>query len=125
MWRAAMRADHLGADLRRLEESLLGALPEFRAERARVGRSRIEMSNRLLQLGNNLGNRPNGLFGQVTVHIIPKADLDTAVPEPANSYVEFAVVEPYLQSLVAEVRAGRRAGHFSRGALPLPVLQRQ
>jgi hypothetical protein len=33
MGRATMRADHLGADLRRLEESLRGALPEFRAER--------------------------------------------------------------------------------------------
>jgi hypothetical protein len=54
MGRATMRADHLDADLRLLEESLLGALPEFRAERARVGRSRVEVSNRLLQPGNNL-----------------------------------------------------------------------
>jgi hypothetical protein len=32
MGRATMRADHLGADLRRLKELLLGALPQFRAE---------------------------------------------------------------------------------------------
>ena len=58
MGRATMRADHLGADPRRLEESLLGALSEFRAERARVRRFRVKMRNRLLQPGNNIGNRP-------------------------------------------------------------------
>jgi hypothetical protein len=31
MWRAAVGTDHLGTDLRRLEQSLLGALSEFRA----------------------------------------------------------------------------------------------
>jgi hypothetical protein len=88
-----MRTDRLGGDLRWLEESQLGALFEFRAERARAGRSRIEMSNRLPQSGNNLGNRPNGLFRQVAVHIVPKSDLHAAVPEPADSYVDFAVVD--------------------------------
>ena len=65
MGRATMRADHLGAGLRRLEQSLFGALPEFRAERARVGRCRVEVSNCLLQPGNNLVNRSHGLFRQV------------------------------------------------------------
>ena len=90
MRRATVRTDHLGADLRRLEQLLIGALPKFRAERARVGRSRVEMGNRLRQPGSNLGNHPNGLFRQVAVHVVPKPDLDAAVPEPANSYVDFA-----------------------------------
>ena len=88
-----MRADYLSADLRRLVESLLGALPDFRAERARLGRSRIEMRNSLLQPGDNLGNRLDALLRQVAVHVVPKPDLDTAVPEPGNSYVNFAVVD--------------------------------
>jgi hypothetical protein len=51
------------------------------------------MRNRLLQPGNNLGNRHNRLFRKVAVHVVPKPDLDAAVPEPANSYVDFAVVD--------------------------------
>ena len=104
MGRAAVGTDYLCADLRRLEESLLGALPEFQAERARIRRFRVEMRNRLLQPGNNLGNRPNGLFRQVAVHVVPKSDLDPAVPEPANSYVDFAVVD--LLKLDGEIRRG-------------------
>jgi hypothetical protein len=79
MRRATMRTDHLGADLRRLKESLPGALPEFRAERARVGRFRVEVSNRLLQPGSNLGNRANGPFRQLAVHIVPKPGLGVEV----------------------------------------------
>ena len=65
----------------------------FRGERARVRRSEVEMRNRLLQPGNDLGNPPNGLFLQVTVHVVPKPDLDAGGPEPANAYVDFAVVD--------------------------------
>ena len=109
MGSATMRANHLGADLRPLEESLLGALPQFRAELARVGRFRVEMRIRVLQPGNNLGNRPNGLFRQVAVHVVPKPDLDAAVPEPANSYVDFAVVD--LLKLDGEIGRGIIDGH--------------
>src|SRR5580698_4901025 len=108
MGRATMRADHLGADHRWLEESLLGALPEFRA---RVRRSRVDMPNRLLQPGNNIGTRPNGLFREVAVHVVPKADLDAAVPGPANSYVVFAVVD--LLKLDGKIGRGVIDGHSS------------
>jgi hypothetical protein len=111
MRRAPVRADHLGAYLRRLEESPCGALSEFRAQRKSVGRLRVEMSNRLLQPGNNLGNHPNGLFRQVAVHVVPKPDLDAAVPEPANSYVDFAVVD--LLKLDGEIGPGVIEGHSS------------
>jgi hypothetical protein len=56
---------HSNADSHPFRVAPREALPKFRAERARVRRSRVEMFNRLLQPRNNLGNRTNRLFRQI------------------------------------------------------------
>jgi hypothetical protein len=70
----------------------------------------IRNRSRRCNQGTNLANR-YGLFRQVAVHIVPKPDLDAAVPEPANSYVDFAVVNPL--KLDGEIRRDVIYGHLS------------
>ncbi len=69
------------------------------------------MRNRLLQPRNNLGNRANGLFREITVHVIPEPDLDAAVPEPANSYVDLAAAD--LLKLDGEIGRSVVDGYWS------------
>ena len=54
------------------------------------------MRDSLLQPRNNFINGSHALFSQIAVHFVAKPDLESAIPEPANSHVDFAVVD-FLQ----------------------------
>jgi len=50
------------------------------------------MRDGLLQPRNNVRHRTHVLFRQEAVRFIAKAAFDSAIPKPANPYVDFAVV---------------------------------
>ena len=49
----------------------------------------------------NIGHRPHVLFSQEAVRFIAKLHFDSAIPNPANPEVDFAVV--YLLKFAAEI----------------------
>lgn len=51
------------------------------------------MRNGLLKPGNDFINRSHVPFRQIAVHIVAKPDLNSAIPEPTNSHIDFAVVD--------------------------------
>jgi hypothetical protein len=93
MRRAAVCTDHLGTDLRRVEETMPGPLADLRAKRSGVGGFRIKVSNRFLEPREDLTYGPYRFLGQVAVHFVAQASVDAAIPEPADSYIDFAVVD--------------------------------
>ena len=71
------------------------------------------MRNGLLEPWNYLVHRPHGVFGEISVDIIAKAQVDSPIPEPANSYVDFAVVNllKFNREIVHTFYCGRRKFH--------------
>jgi len=42
---------------------------------------------------DDLGRGLHSLFRQIAIYFIAEANIDAGVPEPANPYVDFAVVD--------------------------------
>src|SRR6266568_5396185 len=51
------------------------------------------MRNRLLEPGKDFAHGPNILFCQIAVHVVAQTHVDSAVPQPANPDVDFAVID--------------------------------
>src|SRR5689334_7261492 len=117
--RAAMRARYRGAHSRWLKQPARGAFPDFGVERGRVGGLRKEVSDRFLKPGDDVGHARDRLLCQKAVHLVAESQFDSAVPEPADPGVDFAVVN--FLKLDFEVRT---IGHdlLWRGGRPLTAL---
>jgi hypothetical protein len=72
----------------------------------------------LLKPRNNLGRGLHSLFRQIAIHFIAEADIDAGIPQPANPYIDFAVVDFlkfYSQIHIPILRKPcTRTGHRSR-----------
>ena len=68
-------------------------LDDLLTERLRVRGRWVEVRYRFLEPGNDVGHGRDVLGRVVAAHIIAKPDVDSAVPKPANSDVDFAVVD--------------------------------
>src|SRR5579884_2646083 len=86
-----MRTSRAAADLH-YEDALRGALSDLRAERFSVIRFRVKMRDRFLQPREDFVNRFDIRLGLETVHSVSEANVDAAVPKPADFDVDFAVI---------------------------------
>jgi DNA-binding PadR family transcriptional regulator len=89
---AAVRTPNLRADLGRQEEADSGAFNDVGRPRFRVGRTRIEVRDRLLKPGHDLRCGWDALLREIPVDVVSHPDVDSSVPQPADPDVDFAIV---------------------------------
>lgn len=68
------------------------------------------MGDRFLEPRKDFKCRSNRLLCEVTVHLVAKANVDTAVPKPPDLYVDFAVID--LLQFESEVHIGTEQSDF-------------
>ena len=89
---AAMRADDRCARARRPKQASGRARADFSTEGRGVRGCREKMGDDLLQPRHNICHAGHSFFREEAVHFIAQAHFDSAVPKPANSDIDFAVV---------------------------------
>jgi hypothetical protein len=47
-----------------------------------------------LKPGNDVASGGDVFFCEVSVHLVPKANIDSAVPQPTDAYIDFALIDP-------------------------------
>src|SRR5580692_6896565 len=55
---------------------------------------RIEVRDCLLKPGNDVRRGGDVFFCEVAVHLVPKANIDSAVPQPTDAHIDFALIDP-------------------------------
>ena len=94
---ATMRTEDLSANSWRRENPARRPFPDAGIKGARVCRGRVEMGDRFLEPRQDFGHRVDGLFRQIAVDLVSQAQLNAAIPEPADFDVNLAVVDFLLR----------------------------